>query len=117
MKMITIVAAMSLAAASASAMTQTKGSVSFERASTSRASRDSRGDLGRSLAGPELPMLRQGDPADSLYRRGREALNRRNFTQAADLFKTLTDLPPVGSNRLRLAPTSRPRCRAANLPA
>jgi len=94
MKMITIVAAMSLAAASASAMTQTQGSMSFERASTSRASRDSRGDLGRSLAGPELPILRQGDPADSLYRRGREALNRRNFTQAADLFKTLTDRYP-----------------------
>ena len=39
-------------------------------------------------AGPELPELRQGDPADSLYRRAREALNRRNYTQAADLFKT-----------------------------
>ena len=94
MKMITIVAAMSLAAASASAMTQTQGSTSFERSSTSRASRDSRGDIGRSLAGPEMPMLRQGDPADSLYQLGREALNRRNYTQAADLFKTLTDRYP-----------------------
>jgi HEAT repeat protein len=97
MKMITIVAAMSLAAASASAMAQTQGStgsMSLERASTSRASRDSRGDLGRSLAGPEMPMLRQGDPADSLYQRGREALNRHNYTQAADLFKTLADRYP-----------------------
>ena len=97
MKMITIVAAMSLAAASASAMTQAQGSagsMSFERASSSRASRESRLDLGYSLAGPELPTLRQGDPADSLYRRAREALNRRSYTQAADLFKAVTDRYP-----------------------
>jgi HEAT repeat protein len=94
MKMITIVAAMSLAAASASAMTQAQGSASYERASTARASRESRVDLGRSYAGPEMPVLRQGDPADSLYQRGREALNRRNYTQAAELFKTLTDRYP-----------------------
>jgi HEAT repeat protein len=94
MKMITIVAAMSLAAASASAMTQTQGSMSFERASASRSSRDSRRDVDRSLVESELPMLRQGDPADSLYRRALEAMNRRSYTQAADLFKAVADRYP-----------------------
>jgi HEAT repeat protein len=37
---------------------------------------------------PPSPWL-QGDPADSLYRAAREALNRREFRQAADLFASL----------------------------
>jgi HEAT repeat protein len=40
------------------------------------------------VEGPPLPWL-QGDPADSLYRAAREALNRREFRQAADLFAAL----------------------------
>ncbi len=51
-------------------------------------------DLGSPRAGPELPQLQQGDPADSLYRQAREALNRRNYTQAADLFRQVTDRYP-----------------------
>ena len=37
---------------------------------------------------PPSPWL-QGDPADSLYRAAREALTRREFRQAADLFASL----------------------------
>jgi HEAT repeat protein len=99
MKMITIVTAvatMTLAAVPASGMTQ--GAASYERASerasTARALRDARVDLGRSRAGPDVPGLRQGDPADSLYRRAREALNRRNYSQAADLFRSVTERYP-----------------------
>jgi HEAT repeat protein len=91
MKIITIAAAMALAATPALAATQ--ASVSFER-SASRESRALRADLGAPRAGPDLPALRQGDPADSLYRRAREALNRRNYTQAADLFKSVTERYP-----------------------
>jgi HEAT repeat protein len=99
MKITTIVAAvaavatMTLGAAPASAMTQ--GSSSFERASTARTQRSaSRADLGALRAGPEVPAMQQGDPADSAYRRAREAMNRRNYTQAADLFRTVTDRYP-----------------------
>ena len=35
------------------------------------------------------PAWLQGDPADSLYRAAREALNRRDFRRAADLFAAL----------------------------
>ena len=91
MKTITIAAAMALAATPAFALTQ--GPRSAERASLTRESRALRTDLG-SLRGPELPPFRQGDPADSLYRRAREALNRQNYTQAADLFRAVTDRYP-----------------------
>ncbi len=37
---------------------------------------------------PPAPWL-QGDPADSLYRAAREALNRREYRQAAELFAAL----------------------------
>jgi HEAT repeat protein len=95
MKCITIAAAMALAATpvfAASAATQ--ASVSYERSTATRDARVRRPDLGAPRAGPELPTFRQGDPADSLYRRAREALNRRNYTQAADLFRTVTDRYP-----------------------
>jgi HEAT repeat protein len=100
MKIITIVAAMALAATPALAASQARASAeasygaSYERSSVARTSRGSRPDLGAPLAGPDLPTFRQGDPADSLYRRGREALNRRNYSQAADLFKAVTDRYP-----------------------
>ena len=91
MKTITIAAAMALAATPALAATQAPAS--FER-SASRESRALRSDLGAPRAGPDVPSLRQGDPADSLYRRAREAMNRRNYTQAADLFRAVTDRYP-----------------------
>jgi HEAT repeat protein len=98
MKMITIAAAMALAATPAFAATQIRASydrsttVAREARADARADRraDARGDLGAPYAGPDLPALQQGDPADSLYRRAREALNRRNYTQAADLFRQVT---------------------------
>ena len=98
MKMITIAAAMALAATPAFAATQIRAS--YDRsASVTRDARaearadtraDARDDLGAPHAGPDLPTFQQGDPADSLYRRAREALNRRNYTQAADLFRQVT---------------------------
>ena len=91
MKTITIAAAMALAATPAFALTQ--GPSAASRASLTRESRAPRTDLG-SLRGPELPPFRQGDPADSLYRRAREAMNRQNYTQAADLFRAVTDRYP-----------------------
>ena len=44
----------------------------------------------------ELPPAAwlQGDPADSLYRAAREALNRRDYAQAASLFAALPDRYP-----------------------
>lgn len=47
-------------------------------------------------AGPATPppAWLQGDPADSLYRAAREALNRRDYTQAANLFAALPDRFP-----------------------
>jgi len=77
---VAAVAAMTLAAVPTSAMTQ---GVSYSRV-----------DLGGLRAGPEVPALRQGDPADSLYRKARETLNRRSYTQAADLFRAVTDRYP-----------------------
>jgi HEAT repeat protein len=44
-------------------------------------------------APPPSPWL-QGDPADSLYRAAREALNRREFRRAAELFAELPDRFP-----------------------
>jgi HEAT repeat protein len=42
---------------------------------------------------PPLPYL-QGDPADSLYRAAREALNRREYRAAADLFARIPERYP-----------------------
>jgi tetratricopeptide (TPR) repeat protein len=100
MKIITIAAAMALAATPAMAATQARSSYdrSHDRSSRAHASASAnatvRVDLGSPRAGPAVPALQQGDPADSLYRRAREALNRRNYGQAADLFKTVTDRFP-----------------------
>ena len=92
MKMTTIAAAMALAATPAFAATQV--GTSYERSVPAREARAARADLGSPRAGPELPELQQGDPADSLYRRARESLNRRNYTQAADLFRQVADRYP-----------------------
>src|SRR5215203_1370399 len=90
MKTILIAAAMALAATPALAATQTR---SFERASVSRDARMERADLAMMRSGLDVPP-RQGDPADSLYRAGREALNRRNYSRAVELFKAVTDRYP-----------------------
>jgi len=92
MKIISIAAAMALAATPAFAATQV--GTSYDRSIPAREARASRSDLGSPRAGPEVPELQQGDPADSLYRRAREALNRRNYTQAADLFRQVTSRYP-----------------------
>jgi len=92
MKIISIAAAMALAATPAFAATQV--GTSYERSVPAREARAARSDLGSPRAGPEVPELQQGDPADSLYRRAREALNRRNYTQAADLFRQVTSRYP-----------------------
>ena len=106
MKITTIAAALTLAATSTLAAAQSSAGATYERsysrtarASTSASATTQLGALG---AGPALPALRQGDPADSLYRRARETLNRRNYTQAADLFKQVTDRFP----RSRSAPSA-----------
>ena len=83
---------MALAATPAFAATQV--GTSYERSVPAREARAARSDLGSPRAGPELPELQQGDPADSLYRRARESLNRRNYTQAADLFRQVADRYP-----------------------
>ena len=111
MKMITIAVALTLAATPALADAQISGRATYDRAysRTSRAdarasaaaSRDAHADLGAPGSGPEVE-LRQGDPADSLYRRAVEVMNRRNYTQAADLFKQVTDRYP----RSRSAPSA-----------
>jgi len=88
MKLITIAAAMALAATPAFAATQAR--ISYERSTPSTARRD----LGSPEAGPRLPAFRQGDPADSLYREANRALNRQNYTQAADLFRRVADRYP-----------------------
>jgi HEAT repeat protein len=48
---------------------------------------------------PDLPPApwRQGDPADSLYRAARQALGRREFESAADLFGRLPARFPVSA--------------------
>lgn len=95
MKITTIATAFTaLALAASPAFAVTQGASSFERASSARPSRAARVDLGALRAGPAVPALRQGDPADSAYRRALEVMNRRNYTQAADLFKTVTDRYP-----------------------
>jgi HEAT repeat protein len=92
MKMISIAAAMALAATPAFAATQV--GTSYERSVPAREARAARADLGSPRAGPQVPELQQGDPADSLYRRARESLNRRNYTQAADQFRQVADRYP-----------------------
>jgi HEAT repeat protein len=98
MKIISIAAAMALAATPAFAATQIRAS--YDRSTTitrdgrAEVRAEARGDLGSPYAGPDVPGLRQGDPADSLYRRAREALNRQSYTQAADLFRQVTDRYP-----------------------
>ena len=109
MKIATItVVALTLAATPAFAATQASAQSTYERSysrtsraearadvrAAARSARDAHVDLGSPLSGPSVPALRQGDPADSLYRRAREALNRRNYTQAAELFKQVTDRYP-----------------------
>jgi len=103
MKMITIAVALTLAATPALADAQTSGRSTYDRTysrasraearASAVATRDAQADLGSPQSGPDVE-LRQGDPADSLYRRAREAMNRRNYTQAADLFKQVTDRYP-----------------------
>ena len=89
MKMITIAAAaMALAATPAFAATQARAS--YERSSPTRDSRSARSDLGASYAGPDVPESHQGDPADSLYRQARAAMNRQNYTRAAELFRSVS---------------------------
>jgi TolA-binding protein len=93
MKTNTIAVALAMALAATPAFAASQAAVSYER-SSARESRAMRADLGSPRAGPEVPAFRQGDPADSLYRRARESLNRRNYTQAADLFRQVTDRYP-----------------------
>ena len=100
MKMITIAAALTLTAAPAFAATQISARSDARARATAAATRDARAaryDLGAPNAGPERPALQQGEPADSLYTRARQAMNRRNYTQAADLFKAVTDRYPKSS--------------------
>ena len=91
MRIITIAAATLLAATPALAATQVRAS--YERSST-RESRATRTDLGAPFAGPDVPASHQGDPADSLYRQARAALNRQNYTRAAELFRSVADRYP-----------------------
>jgi tetratricopeptide (TPR) repeat protein len=103
MKIITIAAALTLTAAPAFAVTQSTTRATASAAAdarrdaradaTRRESRDLRYDLGAPNAGPDRPV-QQGDPADSLYRRAVQTMNRRSYTQAADLFKQITDRYP-----------------------
>ena len=117
MKITTIAAAMVLAATPAMAATQSRATHdprdrSYERSYDRSAERSSRAsasaattgrvDLGSPRAGPDTPTLQQGDPADSLYLRAREAMNRRNYGQAAEMFKSVTDRYP----RSRVAPSA-----------
>ena len=111
MKITTIAvaaAAMLLAATPALALTQARSSYDRSHDRSGRANTNAsaaataRVDLGSPRAGPDLPLLRQGDPADSLYRRARETLNRRNYGTAADQFKAVVDRFP----RSRLAPSA-----------
>jgi HEAT repeat protein len=100
MKMITLAAALTLTAAPAFAATQISSRSESRARSTAVGSRDARAsryDLGAPNAGPERPVLQQGEPADSLYTRARQAMNRRNYADAANLFKTVTDRYPKSS--------------------
>ena len=87
MKMISIAAAMALAATPAFAATQV--GTSYERSVPAREARAARSDLGSPRAGPEVPELQQGDPADSLYRTARDVLNRGDYGRAARMFNDL----------------------------
>jgi len=91
MKMMTIAAALTLTAAPAFAATQISARSEARARSTAVAERY---DLGAPNAGPYRPEARQGDPADSLYRRAYQAMSRRNYADAADLFKAVTDRYP-----------------------
>ena len=95
MKIVTIAAAAAaMALGTTPAFAATQARVSYERSVATREARATRADLGSPRAGPDLPAFRQGDPADSLYRRAREAMNRGNYTQAADLFRQVSDRYP-----------------------
>lgn len=95
MKMITIAAAAAaMAVAATPAFAATQARASYERSSPTRDARVSRSDLGAPYAGPDVPESRQGDPADSLYRQARAAMNRQNYTRAAELFRSVTDRYP-----------------------
>jgi TolA-binding protein len=93
MKTNTIALALAMALAATPAFAASQASVSYER-SSARESRATRADLASPLAGPDVIPFRQGDPADSLYREASRALNRQNYTQAADLFRQVTDRYP-----------------------
>ena len=90
MKMITIAAALTLTAAPAFAATQISARSEALARSTAVANRY---DLGAPNAGPNR-SAQQGDPADSLYRQARQAMNQRSYARAADLFKAVTDRYP-----------------------
>ena len=90
MKMITIAAALTLTAAPAFAATQISARSEARARSTAVANRY---DLGAPNAGPNR-SAQQGDPADSLYRQARQAMNQRSYARAADLFKAVTDRYP-----------------------
>ena len=60
---------------------------------TSPRPRPSRGRRREPAETPREPWL-QGDPADSVYRAAREALNRRDFRKAADLFAQIPERFP-----------------------
>jgi HEAT repeat protein len=95
MKMLTIAAALSLTAAPAFAATQISARSEARARSTAVANRDGRAnrtDFGAPNAERYVPP--QGDPADSLYRSATRAMNRRSYSQAADLFKAVTDRYP-----------------------
>ena len=53
----------------------------------------SQGTVAEPAETPRAPWL-QGDPADSVYRAAREALNRRDYRKAADLFAQIPERFP-----------------------
>ena len=76
----------------------TQGPVAGSAAPVAAASqaRPDRGPVGETVGPEHLPPepWLQGDPADSLYRAARAALDRRDYRAAADLFAQLPDRYP-----------------------
>src|SRR5687767_11238098 len=68
----------------------------WEPSSTMQLAQSAASEAQAPAAPAELPPVAwlQGDPADSLYRAAREALNRRDYVQAAGLFAVLPDRFP-----------------------